>query len=126
MTLSTLSDGLPYCSNLFYAVLLGDGELVFTSSLSTEHGKNMVVESRVAGSIVLETKVVGKIRGLQLSAEVSQPTGEKLAQARSAYLKRFPYAVFADLELWCFKITKAKLTDNRLGFGKKDIWSRDV
>ena len=124
MTLATISDSMPYCSNLFYGYIASKGELIFTTSLSTEHGNNMITNPSVAGSIVLETKVVGKIQGIQLHGESKQVEGADLSTARIAYLKRFPYAVFADLELWSFKITAAKLTDNRLGFGKKEVWIR--
>ncbi len=124
MTLATISNNMPHCSNLFYGYIALTGELIFTSSVSTEHGQNMIDNSNVGGSIVLETKMVGKIRGLQLKGRATQVAGDNLSDARKAYLKRFPYAIFADLELWSFNITSAKLTDNRLGFGKKEIWNR--
>ena len=123
MTLATISNDTPYCSNLFYGFIASRGELIFTTSLSTEHGKNMMSNSNVGGSIVLETKVIGKIRGIQLRGKATLVDSENISAARVAYLKRFPYAIFADLELWSFKITYAKLTDNRLGFGKKEIWN---
>ena len=48
--------------------------------------------------------------------------GEVAGEARSAYLRRFPYAVVADLTLWTMRPTSMKFTDNRLGFGKKLLW----
>jgi uncharacterized protein YhbP (UPF0306 family) len=40
------------------------------------------------------------------------------------YIKEFPYAAVADLELWRLEADFMKLTDNTLGFGKKLIWQR--
>lgn len=125
MTLATISEGLPYCSNLFYAFIPERHTFVFTSSLTTEHGKNMLQNSSVAASVVVETKVIGKVRGVQLRGIACRSAGNTLREAKMAYLKKFPYAVFADLELWELKVTFAKLTDNRLGFGKKIMWSSD-
>lgn len=131
MTLGTLSEEsvggnkliTPYCSNLFYA---WDGEhFIVTSSDTTQHGKDALANSSVAASIVLETRTVGKIQGLQLKGKMYRPTtDERLKSARHSYLKAFPFAVFMDLELWIIEPTFAKLTDNRLGFGKKLIWEK--
>lgn len=130
MTLATLSEESaegnkiisPYCSNLFYT---WDGEhFIVTSSDSTQHGKDVLINSNIAASIVLETSTVGKIQGLQLKGRMYRPTDERLKSARHSYLKAFPFAVFMDLELWIIEPTFAKLTDNRLGFGKKLIWEK--
>ncbi len=49
-----------------------------------------------------------------------------LSKARWAYLKRFPLAVLMDTHLWVVKLTFIKMTDNRLGFGKKIVWTHDT
>ena len=80
------------------------------------------VNKLVAGSVVLETNVIGKIRGIQFLGIVSEPEGELASSAREAYLRRFPVAMLMDTHLWVVKLTYIKMTDNRLGFGKKLIW----
>ena len=40
--------------------------------------------------------------------------------------ERFPVANLMDLHLWQLDVTYLKFTDNRLGFGKKLIWTRDA
>jgi uncharacterized protein YhbP (UPF0306 family) len=52
-----------------------------------------------------------------------EPGGEA---ARTAYLLRFPFALAAKLDLWILEIDYVKMTDNRLGFGKKLEWRRGV
>ena len=125
LTLATAAEGAPYCSNLFYTYLEEKNVFVFTSSENTRHAAEMKNDGRVAGSVVLETEIVGKIQGLQFQGIVLKPEGELLKAARTAYLKRFPFAVFMDVELWVLELTFAKLTDNRLGFGRKLAWERD-
>lgn len=123
MTLATALGNMPYCANLFYAYIPEANVLVFTSDDKTRHYCEMVENGFVAASIVLETRTVGNIQGLQLHGNVSLAAGEELSACRKAYLKRFPYAVIVDLTLWMLKPTFMKFTDNRLGFGKKLIWN---
>ena len=70
-------------------------------------------------SVVLETKVVGRVEGLQLCGKAARAD----EAARRAYLRRFPYAALAELTLWAIAPDFMKFTDNTLGFGKKLIWN---
>ena len=125
LTLATSVDNRPYCANLFYAWLEDEQALVFTSSLSTKHVSDALLHPDVAGSVVLETKTVGKLQGVQLRGRMFRPEGELLAKAQKRYLKRFPYAAVVELELWILETKWAKMTDNTLGFGKKIIWENN-
>ena len=124
LTLATSVDGRPYCANLFYAWMEAEQAFVFTSSLDTKHAADALVNPDVAGSVVLETGTVGKLQGVQWRGKMFRPQGEALVRAKKRYLRRFPYAAVADLELWILEITWAKMTDNTLGFGKKIIWEK--
>ena len=44
--------------------------------------------------------------------------------AKNIYLKAFPYALLHLETLWIIEPDFYKLTDNRLGFGKKIIWQK--
>ena len=115
-------DNEPWCANCFYVYLEKENSLVFTTGNDTRHGQEFKENPQVAGSVVLETMVIGKIRGIQFQGIISEPEDEMLSKARWAYLKRFPPAVLMDTHLWVVKLTFIKMTDNRLGFGKKIIW----
>lgn len=78
----------------------------------------MLAERRVAASVVLETRIVGKVQGLQLCGTVARGDEED----KRRYLHRFPYAALAELTLWALVPDYLKFTDNTLGFGKKLIW----
>lgn len=123
LTLATSVGDHPYCANIFYAWMERESMFVFTSGEETKHAADALANSRVAASIVLETKVVGKIRGLQVCGNVYRPEGELHARARKRYLRKFPYAAVMGLDLWVLEPDSLKLTDNRLGFGKKIIWN---
>ena len=124
LTIATTAGNEPWCANCFYVYLEEENALVFTTDSDTRHGKEFIKNPMVAGSVVLETIVIGKIRGIQFQGIVSEPEGELLSKARWAYLKRFPPAALMDTHLWIVKLTFIKMTDNRLGFGKKLIWTK--
>ena len=122
LTLATVNgEGMPYVANCFYAFDTKRNLFVFTSDLATRHGAEMVANSSVALSIVLETRIVGRVQGLQVTGRALRGDDE----ARKCYIKRFPYAAAADLELWMVEPTMMKLTDNTLGFGKKLVWQSE-
>jgi uncharacterized protein YhbP (UPF0306 family) len=122
LTLATAADNVPYCANLFYAWLEPERAFVFTSSLDTKHARDASAYSEVAGSVVLETRIVGNVQGVQLRGRMYRPEGELLQRAKKRYLRRFPYAAVMDLELWLLEVSWLKFSDNTLGFGKKLIW----
>ncbi len=121
MTLCTCADSHPYCCNAFYAYLAEENILVFTSDNNTRHVAEARANNKVSASIVLETNIVGKIQGLQILGIMFEPENELKHKANIKYLKRFPFAVLMNTQLWCLQMTYLKMTDNRLGFGKKII-----
>jgi uncharacterized protein len=123
LTIATSTGNEPWCANCFYVYLEEENALVFTTGDDTRHGKEFAVNDLVAGAVVLETHIIGKIQGIQFQGNVSEPEAELFAAARRAYLMRFPVAALMDTRLWVVKLTLIKMTDNRLGFGKKLIWT---
>lgn len=125
LTIATTVNNEPWCANCFYVYLEKENMLVFTTGEETRHGKEFLLNPVVAGSVVLETMIVGKIRGIQFRGVVSEPEGEIQQKAKKGYLRRFPVAALMNTRLWVVKLTDIKMTDNRLGFGKKLIWHED-
>jgi hypothetical protein len=124
LTLATTNKGLPWVANCFYAYIEEINILVFTSDKNTKHIKDLEEGNEIAASIVLETSVVGKIQGIQLRGKLSEPEGVMLKAAKTAYLMRFPFAALMETTLWVLEPEYIKMTDNRLGFGKKLIWEK--
>jgi uncharacterized protein len=124
LTIATSVNNEPWCASCFYVYLEDENALVFTTDPETRYGKEFLINKVVAGSVVLETPIIGKIRGIQFQGIASEPEGELSEKARKAYLKRFPVAMLMETHLWIVELILIKMTDNRLGFGKKLIWKR--
>ena len=125
LTLAVSRDNQPWCATCYYAWLKEKHSFIFTSDHETRHIRDVVEGKnyRVAGTIALETRIVGKIRGIQFTGVIREPDGHDLDTARSIYLKRFPVArLMPGLHLWSLSPDYVKMTDNRLGFGKKLVW----
>ena len=119
LPLATSVAGEPYCAACFYAYDKERNRLIFTSDDATRHAQQMIANAKVAIGITLETRVVGKVQGAQICGIAERGDEED----RRNYIKRFPYAAVAPLNIWAVVPTFIKLTDNTLGFGKKLIWN---
>ncbi len=118
LTLATAAESVPYCAPLFYAYDRERNCFVFASDEATEHARQMTEQPFVGAAIHLETSVVGKIQGLQISGRVFRSDKEDVR----CYFQTFPYARAMNPTLWRLQPRRMKLTDNRLGFGKKLVW----
>jgi uncharacterized protein len=126
LTLSTAKNNIPYSCSCFYVFDEENLRFIFTSEEKTRHAKELLENKNAAVNIALETKIIGKIQGIQACGKVKQLKEEEaFKKARKLYLHRFPYAVFSIKDLWAFEVNYIKLTDNRLGFGKKIIWENN-
>ncbi|WP_297434225.1 pyridoxamine 5'-phosphate oxidase family protein [Sulfurimonas sp.] len=119
LSLATSLDNLPSVCSAFYIYDAQSHSFVIASSEETLHIKQVKVNKNVAGNILLETKEIGKIQGLQFFAKMQALEDERL---KKSYFKRFPYALALLPKLWQIEVSRFKLTDNRLGFGKKIIY----
>ena len=147
LTLATTRDNTPWVAHCFYAFMEKEACLVFTTDDDTRHGMEMSENPKLAAGIAWETKVVGQVRGAQVSGralKVERSNGRTVERsedvkqldlatfppfnlstaAKAAYLHRFPYAAAMKLNLWVLVIDTIKYTDNRMGFGKKLLWER--
>lgn len=122
MTLATSDADFLSACNLFYAYDESSVSFVVASSEETTHIKQTLQNPQVAGTVVLETKTVGKIEGVQFRGEFLPLKDDAL---KKLYFKDFPYALAMNPKLWQIRVDFFKLTDNTLGFGKKLIWQRD-
>ena len=126
LTLATSKDNTPYCANCFYAYAPSQNALIFSSDVETKHIQDVLANNFVAGSIVLETKTIGKIQGIQLQGRLRKASDSKEEkEINKKYLKRFPYAILKETTLWILELSFIKMTDNRLGFGKKLVWEKE-
>ena len=129
LTLAIARENMPWCATCYYAYLQEQNQFIFTSDAETRHIRDVVEGNnyRVAGTIALETKIVGKIRGIQFTGVIKTAEGADLILAKKRYLKRFPIArLMPELHLWMLTPDFIKMTDNRLGFGTKLTWQAEA
>lgn len=126
LNLATCAGNQAWSCSCFYAWLEKEAAFVFSSDGNTRHAAEIGLNPKVSGTIVLETKVVGKIQGIQFTGEAELANDQLFQKARNAYLLRFPYAIAMNTTFWVLYPNFIKLTDNRLGFGKKLLWERKV
>lgn len=119
LTLATMDAQELSACNLFYVFDMEKLSFVVASSDDTTHIKNISKNPNIAGTVVLETKTVGKIEGVQFRGDFLFLEDDEL---KKLYFKNFPYALAMNPKLWQIKVNYFKLTDNTLGFGKKIIW----
>lgn len=123
-TLAVSCNNRPWCATCYYVYLEDLNLFVFTSDHDTKHIRDVVESGNyyASGAIALETRMTGKIRGIQFAGLMRELAGNELKTAKKAYLHAFPVARLAKLHLWGLQPEIIKMTDNRLGFGKKLIW----
>lgn len=121
LTLATSDGNEISACNLFYVYDVSSQTFIVASSSETLHIKHIKRNNKVAGTIVLETKEVGKIEGLQFQGSF---LGSPSKEQEKLYFQSFPYALALRPMLWKIEVDFFKLTDNKLGFGKKLIWKR--
>jgi uncharacterized protein YhbP (UPF0306 family) len=117
LSLATQGEELSVCS-LFYAFSKELNSFVVASKDDTTHIKNISKNNKIAGNILLETKTIGKIQGVQFRGIFLKNSNENLMKL---YFKTFPHAKIMMPKLWQIKVNYFKMTDNTLGFGKKIV-----
>ena len=119
LTVATCNNNMPYCANLFYAYDSKNHRFIVASEEKTKHIQDLHYNQTVAGSVALETKEVGKIEGIQFRAIMHLSESR---EDRKLYYEAFAYAKVMQPTLYVIELKWVKLTDNRLGFGKKLIF----
>ncbi len=123
LSLATAIENEVSACTLFYAYDAEEKVFIVASSQETLHMQHISRNPHVAGNIVLETKTVGKIQGLQFKGRFL-PLDDK--ELQKEYFQVFPYARVMNPTLYKIEVDSFKLTDNRLGFGKKIIWQHSL
>lgn len=120
LTLATSKDNIPYCASCFFAFIEASPTFVFATDEHTRHGQEALANPHVAGTVALETNILGKVQGIQFTGLFREAGGEE----SKVYFKKFPYALAMNPKLWSIEIETIKFTDNTMGFGRKIEYKR--
>ncbi|HBO22184.1 YhbP family protein [Providencia sp.] len=113
-------------ASCYYAFDAQVMSLILMTDPNSTHGKLMLANPQVAGTVSAQTKEVSKIQGVQFTGSIEVLDGVVEQQARAAYCQRFPIALTAKLPVWQLCLQKVKMVDNKLGFGTKLLWEREA
>lgn len=117
--------GSPYCFTCFYSFNSNEGLIFIKSPLDTHHSKLIFDNPNIAGTILPDKLNVLKVMGIQFEGIVLSQDHLLSKNASSHYHKKYPFALAMPGEIWTVQVNKIKMTDSRLGLGKKLTWSRE-
>ena len=124
MALCTALEGRPWAANCFYAFDAEAVRFLFLTHEETRHGREMLENARVAGTVSSQQASVAKIRGVQFTGTARLLEGTERTEARRIYDRRFPFARLSPAPVWAVVVAELKFTDNTFGFGTKLHWRR--
>jgi uncharacterized protein YhbP (UPF0306 family) len=129
MTLATQGPEGPWAAAVFYA---SEGSsLVFLSSPSSRHCRNLAQDARCAATIQEDYSDWAQIKGIQLEGRVVELQGEDRDRAQRRYAAKFPVAVPADAppavrealaKVHWYRLCPERIhfIDNSKGFGRRE------
>ena len=140
LTLATVgADGAPNAAAVFYAHDAGLN-LYFLSEERTKHGRNILVDARVAGTIHADGQDWRGIRGVQVRGQARLATGTELVHAAAIYGRKYSFIAgllagsggpgvlagpLARAWFWVLQPAWFRLIDNTVQFGFKEEWVLD-
>lgn len=130
MTLATHGAEGPWAAAVFYA---GDGgSLIFLSSPTTRHCRNLALDARCAATIHDDQNNWVRIKGIQMEGRVIELAGDEERCAQHLYGEKFPIVgavasippaiVKALAKVRWFRLVPERyyFIDNSKGFGHRD------
>jgi uncharacterized protein len=135
LTLATVAaDSAPAAAAVFYAHDAGFN-LYFLSEERTEHGRNLLADARVAGTIHADGQDWRGIRGLQVRGLARPAVGTEVAHAVAIYGRKYAFVAgllagnggsgvlagpLARARFWVLRPAWFRLVDNTVRFGFKE------
>lgn len=110
----------PYCFSCFYAFDKEKELIYFKSSANAHHSALLHHNPVVAGSIQPDKLNPLAIKGIQFTGKILDSKSELCLNAAKLYHKKYPFALAMPGEVWTIQPDMIKLTDNTVGFGKKN------
>lgn len=126
-TIATSNLDIPYTAICFYYYSEEFNAIVFKSDLNTRHIRESIENNKVAGSIVPERKMRGKVQGIQFQGIIANISlGKEWAKDRNNYYQKYPHALLMKGAFWSIELIYIKMTDNNFGIGKKLEWNKQA
>ena len=126
MCLATQGSHGPHAAPVFYALLQKPLQLIFLSDIKARHVVEIQADPRVSLGIYGETRDIGSIQGVQIWGRAHFPP--ESSPFSFSYFKahpnaRFYHAMHPAHQFCVISVEKARLVDNRFGFGHRREWT---
>ncbi len=125
MTIASSSQNQPYCAAVFYVYIPEKNLMCFMSDKTTRHIQEIILNDCVSGTILPKNVSIAKVKGLQFTGKIFEPEDSTKKECIFNYHKLYPMAILHPSTLWVIEPDFFKLTDYRLGFGKKLLWKKE-
>ncbi len=129
--LATASASGSWSTPLFFAAAPSGFTLYFITSPASRHSREARRDPRGAGSVWRVPRELNALHGAQFQGRIVALRGISATAARDCYLRRHPaaarhLAAATRERFFAFEIDWVKVTDNRLGFGWKEVLRRPI
>ena len=122
VSFATCNNDQLWAANAFYIADRAQKSLFLLTNKETKHGKMLLQNPKVAGTISHQENDVSQLQGLQFEGTLSIVGKEKSQHFFDQYCERFPIAKTHAETIWQLQFSLLKYTDNSLGFGTKLYW----
>lgn len=125
LNFATSSNDIPWCASCYYAFDKKFKLLIFKTDMDSQHMQEAMAQLHVAGTILPDKAKKGIVKGIQYQGKMVVDNDELMERGKKKYYKKFPFARAMDGSIVVIKLSLAKLTDNKLGFGKRLLWKSE-
>ena len=125
VSFSVFAEQEMWSASCFYVFDLPHQRLILLTSQDSRHGKLMLKNPYISGTIINESSEVAELQGIQFNGEITPLKTPEKTTALEAYYARFPYARTISSEVWQIRLKEVKFTDNRQTFGHKTVWESE-
>ena len=115
-------ENTPYSFSCFYSFDVSNQLLFFKSSSDTFHGKLLLENPKVSGTILPTALDLLAIQGIQFTGTILYDSFPGNVQPGMSYHKTYPFALAKPGHVWCIQLEQMKMTDNSRVFGRKINW----
>ncbi|PSJ79479.1 pyridoxamine 5'-phosphate oxidase family protein [Neisseria iguanae] len=110
----------------FYAFDEVNAQLIVLTSPNTQHGSNMMLQPKIAGTVAGQPDSITQINGIQFQARAKcLPSEVERKSAAARFYQAHPVARVMKSDVWVLVLDKVKFTDNQLMFAQKTYWLRE-
>lgn len=126
VTITTVAAGDIWSACLFYATYDAKQHLYVLTEETTRHGRLMVENDIVSGTIHNNTREVKQIQGVQFKGVITRLEAAEATTGCQCYQQQFPIASsLPSHPIWKIVPTEVKFTDNTVVFGSKYYWKQE-